>query len=265
MILIISQEKWVLVSGRQHVFIVCILQKGTRDENEEVWVCLFFVDLYLLSCKKNYLGVASLVSSGVSLWKDVASSLFKNPISSSPVGEVFLRRQSRCSFACAGDRKASPDVFVKCLSDMNELLHRDHAEIATHDDSLESSPSVSCSLLSLSFLPYPIQTFVSVSFHTHHNQKASSRLNIESHLIPPSCHIWHAWACLIYTHYLWSEQLFSRVLGLEVSHSPPVSLPSPSPGPPTHTTSPSAVNAAVYFHSAEINRKWLHQMSYILL
>lgn len=42
----------MLVSGRQHVFIVCILQKGTRDENEEVWVCLFFVDLYLLSCKK---------------------------------------------------------------------------------------------------------------------------------------------------------------------------------------------------------------------
>lgn len=29
----------MLVSGRQHVFIVCILQKGTRDENEEESVC----------------------------------------------------------------------------------------------------------------------------------------------------------------------------------------------------------------------------------
>lgn len=144
-----------------------------------MWVYLFFVDLYYCTVT-NYLGFASLVSSGVSLWKDVASSIFKNPISSSPVVKVFLRRQSCCSFACTRDRKVSSDVFVKCLSDMTELLHRDHAEIAAHDDSLESAPFVSCYRLSLSFLPYPIQTFVSVSVHTHHNQKASSRLNIES-------------------------------------------------------------------------------------
>ena len=69
---------------------------------------------------------------------------------------------------------------MKCLSDMNELPHSDHAETATHEDSLESAASVSRSCLSLSFLPYPIQTFVSVSFHTHHYEKSSSRLNIES-------------------------------------------------------------------------------------
>ena len=48
MILIISQEKWVLVSGRQHVFIVCILEKGTRDKNEEENVCGCIC--FLLTC-----------------------------------------------------------------------------------------------------------------------------------------------------------------------------------------------------------------------
>lgn len=44
---------------------------------------------------------------------------------------------------------------------------------------------VSWSPFSLSFLPSPTPPFVTVSFHMHHNQKASSQLNIESNWSHP--------------------------------------------------------------------------------
>lgn len=109
---------------------------------------------------------------------------------------------------------------------------------------------VSRSRFSLSFLPSSTPTCVSIILHAS-QPKGVITVIYRIQVIPPSCHIWHPWSCLVYTDSFLISTGLLRVLRLEVSHSPPVSLPPPSP-------SPSAVTAAVYFHSVEMMIKSQH-------
>ena len=134
------------------------------------------------------------MSSGCTLLRHVASSLFKNHISSSPVGEVFLRRQSWYSFACTGDSFREVPVRHEWASSFGSRW----------DSYTRRFLGKCCFCLPLLFEPFILalpHSNICVSIISHTSlRKGVIAAKYRIYQIPLSCHIWHAWSCLPVTH-----------------------------------------------------------------
>lgn len=237
------------------------MAEGRDENNKTEWVYLI---LFVVLCVwvKNLL--ENLLKVEISAEKQLKFLLklvlWPNYVSTSPCtrvvsNEVSLSRRCRYSFAYEGDRNVFSNFLERCLSDWSDKLHNSHhTEVVIGNDpwrEFQRFPSFCLSRLFQPFIPaIPLSTICDNIISQASRPKGVIAVKHRIQLIPPSCHIWQAWSCLVYTASFWSHQTYREVLdynesfptSLHVSSQPLHLLPSP-PG---------------YFHSVEIIIKWLH-------